>query len=74
MNPEHPAEIKTPYFERPRWQDFTRSARHRGIDLTVQGGGNHDVELAVGAANIALLGLNMRDGLKMKGWFRRQPA
>ena len=29
------------------------------------------LELAAGAANIALLGLNMRDGLKMKGWFRR---
>jgi hypothetical protein len=25
------------------------------------------LELAAGAANIALLGLNMRDGLKMKG-------
>jgi hypothetical protein len=28
------------------------------------------LELAAGAANIALLGLNMRDGLKMKGWLR----
>jgi hypothetical protein len=26
------------------------------------------------AANIALLGLNMRDGLKMKGWLRSRPA
>jgi hypothetical protein len=31
------------------------------------------LELAAGAANIALLGLNMRDGLKMKGWLRRRP-
>jgi hypothetical protein len=29
------------------------------------------LELAAGAVNIALLGLNMRDGLKMKGWLRR---
>ena len=32
------------------------------------------LELAAGAANITLLGLNMRDGLRMKGRFRRQPA
>jgi hypothetical protein len=32
------------------------------------------LELAAGAANIALLGLNMRDGLKMKGRLRRLPA
>ncbi len=32
------------------------------------------LELAVGAANITLLGLNMRDGLKMKGRLRRRPA
>lgn len=32
------------------------------------------LELAAGAANIALLGLNMRDGLTMKGWLRRRPA
>jgi hypothetical protein len=32
------------------------------------------IELAAGAANIALLGLNMRDGLKMKGWLRSRPA
>ena len=32
------------------------------------------LELAAGAANIALLGLNMRDGLKMKGRLRRQSA
>jgi hypothetical protein len=29
------------------------------------------LELAAGAANLALLGLNFRDGLRMKGWFRR---
>jgi hypothetical protein len=32
------------------------------------------LELVIGAANIALLGLNMRDGLRMKGRFRRRPA
>ena len=29
------------------------------------------LELAAGAANLALLGLNMRDGLKMKGRLRK---
>jgi hypothetical protein len=32
------------------------------------------LELAAGATNITLLGLNMRDGLKMKGRLRRQAA
>lgn len=32
------------------------------------------LELAAGAMNLALLGLNMRDGLKMAGWFRQRPA
>ncbi len=32
------------------------------------------LELAAGAANITLLGLNMRDGLKMKVRLRRRPA
>jgi len=32
------------------------------------------LELAAGATNVALLGLNMRDGLKMEGWFRRRPT
>jgi hypothetical protein len=32
------------------------------------------LELAAGGTNIALLGLNMRDGLKMKGRLRRKPA
>jgi hypothetical protein len=32
------------------------------------------LELAAGAANITLLGLNLCDGLRMKGWLRRQPA
>jgi len=32
------------------------------------------LELVAGAANITLLGLNMRDGLKMRGWFRHRPA
>jgi hypothetical protein len=32
------------------------------------------LELVAGAVNITLLGLNMRDGLKMRGWFRYRPA
>lgn len=32
------------------------------------------LELAAGAVNLALLGLNMRDGLKLTGRFRRRPA
>jgi len=32
------------------------------------------VELIAGATNIVLLALNMRDGLKIKGRFRRRPA
>ncbi|MGX5733620.1 hypothetical protein [Bosea thiooxidans] len=32
------------------------------------------LELAAGAANITLLGLNMRDGLKMNGHIRRRSA
>ncbi|WP_434031261.1 hypothetical protein [[Pseudomonas] boreopolis] len=32
------------------------------------------LELAAGAINLTLLGLNMRDGLKMKGRLRRRPA
>jgi len=32
------------------------------------------LELVAGAANISLLGLNMRDGLKMKGRLHRQPV
>jgi len=32
------------------------------------------LELAAGAANLTLLALNMRDGLKMKGWLRGRPA
>jgi len=32
------------------------------------------LELIAGAVNITLLGLNMRDGLKLKGWLRRRPA
>lgn len=31
------------------------------------------LELAAGAANVALLGVNMRDGLTMKGRLRRRP-
>jgi hypothetical protein len=31
------------------------------------------LELLAGAANITLLGLNMRDGLRMKGRLRRRP-
>jgi hypothetical protein len=32
------------------------------------------LELAAGAVNLALVGLNMRDGLKMKGRLRRRAA
>jgi hypothetical protein len=32
------------------------------------------LELAVSAVNVTLLGLNMRDGSKMKGWLRRRPG
>lgn len=32
------------------------------------------LELAAGAVNLALLGLNMRDGLRIAGRLRRQPA
>ncbi|HVM78166.1 MAG TPA: hypothetical protein VMU06_04065 [Stellaceae bacterium] len=32
------------------------------------------LELIAGATNITLLGLNIRDGLKMKGRLRRRPA
>jgi hypothetical protein len=32
------------------------------------------LELIAGATNIALLSLNMRDGLRMKGWLRRRPS
>ncbi len=32
------------------------------------------LELVAGAANLTLLGLNMRDGLKMKGRLRRRPG
>lgn len=40
-----------------------------GVFYAVQG-----LELIAGAANITLLGLNMRDGLKMKGYRRRAAA
>lgn len=32
------------------------------------------IELVAGATNMTMLGLNMRDGLKMKGRFRTRPA
>lgn len=32
------------------------------------------LELVSGATNITLLALNMRDGLKMRGWVRGKPA
>ena len=46
-----------------------RAAEFDGVFHSVQA-----LELAAGAANISLLGLNMRDGLRMKGWLRRRPA
>jgi len=32
------------------------------------------VELLAGATNVTLLGLNMRDGLRLKGWLRERTA
>ena len=32
------------------------------------------LELAAGPVNVTLLGLNMRDGLKMRGWFSSRTA
>jgi len=32
------------------------------------------LELVAGATNIILLGSNMRDGRKMRGWLRHRPA
>jgi len=46
-----------------------RHAEFDGVFYAVQA-----LELAAGAANISLLGLNMRDGLKMKGRLRRRPT
>ena len=46
----------------------------RGYDVVAAHDGAQAIELAAGATNIALLGLNMRDGLKMKGRLRRKPA
>jgi len=46
-----------------------RSAEFDAAFYTVQ-----TIELVAGAANFALLGLNMRDGLAMKGRFRRRCA
>ena len=46
-----------------------RAAEFDATFYAVQG-----LELAAGAVNIALLGLNMRDGLKMKGRLRHRPS
>lgn len=46
-----------------------RAAEFDGVFYGMQA-----LELAAGAANITLLGLNLRDGLRMKGWLRRRPA
>ena len=46
-----------------------RAAEFDGVFYGMQA-----LELAAGAANITLLGLNMRDGLRMKGWLRHRPA
>lgn len=32
------------------------------------------IELIAGAANVTLLGLNMRDGMRLKGWLHSRPA
>jgi hypothetical protein len=46
-----------------------RAAEFDAAFYTVQA-----LELIAGAANVALLGLNMRDGLKMKGRLRRRTS
>jgi hypothetical protein len=47
-------------------------ARHAELDGVFYG--VQALELAAGAVNITLLGLNMRDGLKMKGRLRRRSS
>lgn len=46
-----------------------RNGEFDGVFHAAQG-----LELLAGATNISLLGLNMRDGLKMKGRLRRASA
>ena len=61
------------------WMSLIESPSER---LLIQGAGEFDtafyavqaLELAAGATNIMLLGLNMRDGLKMTGRFRSKSA
>jgi hypothetical protein len=45
-----------------------RAGEFDGAFASVQG-----LKLIAGATNIVLLGLNLRDGLKMKGWLSRRP-
>jgi len=48
------------------------AARARAGEFDAAFYGVQVLELMAGATNITLLGLNMRDGLKLKGRFRRQ--
>lgn len=50
------------------------ASKARGAEFDVGFYAVQALELIAGVTNIALLGLNMRDGLRMKGWFRRRPA
>lgn len=50
------------------------SAKARGAEFDSAYYAVQVLELAAGATNIVLLGLNMRDGLKLKGRFRSGPA
>jgi len=50
------------------------ASKARAVEVDASFSAVQALELAVGATNIMLLSLNRRDGLKMKGWPRRQPA
>ena len=51
---------------------LAHKARHADFDTVFYA--VQSLELVAGAANITLLGMNMRDGLKMKGRLRRASA
>jgi hypothetical protein len=50
------------------------ASRARAADFDTAFYGVQALELTAGAVNLALLSLNMRDGLKMKGRLRRRPV
>jgi hypothetical protein len=54
---------------------FFLASKARGAEFDTSFYAVQALELVAGAANITLLGLNMRDGLRMKGRLRhRHPA